>query len=460
MLLLLVYSITLKCLEGLSLIMEQFFKDLSKSILSNIKSGEDLMLNFWGEDSHFTRFNQSKIRQNGFVSDATLSITLILNQKTCSTSFSLSKNLSNDLSSALLHLSELRNDIVFLPEDPFIVFPKEGKSSSQKKSGDLLPIDQVVQSLSPAIKNVDLAGIWASGHIFIGYANSKDLFHWFSTDSYSFDYSLVTKTEKMVKDTFAGTHFNLDEYNSFMGNSITQLKMLENKPMQLSPGDYRTYIAPAGVSDLLGMFSWNGLSEGAIRRGQSAFLKMKNENVKLSPCFSLNEDFSTGLTPMFNDDGELAAKKLPLINTGMLKNTLINSRTAQEYKIESNFAGSWEGLRSPVMDTGDLNESDISEKIDKGVYLNNLHYLNWSDNIGGRITGMTRYACFWVENGEIVAPIENMRFDDTIYNIFGDKLESVTNHSQFIPDTGTYSNRSFGGTECPGILLNSFSLTL
>ena len=31
----------------------------------------------------------------------------------------------------------------------------------------------------------------------------------------------------------------------------------------------------------------------------------------------------------------------------------------------------------------------------------NLHYLNWSDNIGGRITGMTRYACFWVENGEI-----------------------------------------------------------
>ena len=57
--------------------MEQFFKDLSKSILSNVKSDEHLMLNFWGENSHFTRFNQSKVRQNGFVSDATLSITLI-----------------------------------------------------------------------------------------------------------------------------------------------------------------------------------------------------------------------------------------------------------------------------------------------------------------------------------------------------------------------------------------------
>jgi len=440
--------------------MEQFFKDLSKSILSNVKSDEHLMLNFWGENSHFTRFNQSKVRQNGFVSDATLSITLIVNQRTCSTSFSLTKNLSNDLSIAMQYLDSLRSDIVFLPEDPFIVFPKSGESSSQNKSGQLLPIAEVVDSLSPAIKNVDLAGIWASGNIFVGFANSKDLFHWFSTDSFSFDYSLVTETEKMVKDTFAGTHFNLDDYNSFMANSIVQLKMLENKPVQLKPGDYRTYIAPAGVSDLLGMFSWNGLSEGAIRRGQSAFLKMKNENVKLSPCFSLNEDFSTGLTPMFNDEGELAVQKLPLINDGVLKNTLINSRTAQEYKIESNFAGGWEGLRSPVMSKGDLIENNIPKEIDTGVFLNNLHYLNWSDNIGGRITGMTRYACFWVENGKIVAPIENMRFDDTIYNIFGKNLESVTNHSQFIPDTGTYSSRSFGGTDCPGILLNSFSLTL
>tara|TARA_B100000609_G_scaffold199345_1_gene202253 strand:- start:4714 stop:6036 length:1323 start_codon:yes stop_codon:yes gene_type:complete len=440
--------------------MEQFFKDLSQKILCEAQQNEHLMLNFWGENSHFTRFNQSKVRQNGIVSDATLSITLIIGQKTCSTSFSLSKNLSNDLSLSLQYLNTLRSDIVFLPDDPFIVFPKEGKSSSQNRTGQLLPMEKVVTSLSPAIENVDLAGIWASGNIFVGYANSKGLSHWFSTDSFSFDYSLVTEDERMVKDTYAGTHFDLNDYNMFMENSILKLSMLKNKAVKLNPGDYRTYIAPAGVSDLLGMFSWNGLSEGSIRRGQSAFLKMKNNEASLSPCFSLTEDFSTGLTPMFNDEGELAVSKLPLINNGALQNTLINSRTAKEYEINSNYASSYEGLRSPVMSTGNLSENDITKEINSGVYLNNLHYLNWSDNIGGRITGMTRYACFWVENGEIVAPIENMRFDDTIYNIFGKNLESVTSHSQFIPDTGTYSSRSFGGTNCPGILLNSFSLTL
>ena len=69
--------------------MELFFKNLSNNILSNLKSGEDLMINFWGENSHFSRFNQSKIRQNGFVSDMTLSINLIISQRTCSVSFYL-----------------------------------------------------------------------------------------------------------------------------------------------------------------------------------------------------------------------------------------------------------------------------------------------------------------------------------------------------------------------------------
>ena len=200
-------------------------KKYSKQIIPLI--GPKRAFNFWGEDSHFTRFNQSKVRQNGFVSDATLSITLISNQKTCSTSFSLSKNASNDLLTALSHLEKLRKDINFLPEDPFIVFPKEGQSSSTSSNGELLSVDKVVDALSPAIKNVDLAGIWASGNIYVGYANSKGLLHWFSTDSFSFDYSLITESEKMVKDTFAGTNFDLEKYNSFMKNSINQLQLLD-----------------------------------------------------------------------------------------------------------------------------------------------------------------------------------------------------------------------------------------
>ena len=103
---------------------------------------------------------------------------------------------------------------------------------------------------------------------------------------------------------------------------------------------------------------------------------------------------------------------------------------------------------------------NILKEIGTGIYLSNLHYLNWSDRPGGRITGMTRYACFWVENGEVVAPIENMRFDDSIYNFFGENLEAVTNKAYLHPTVETYDGREMGGVSCPGILLKSFELTL
>ena len=108
--------------------METFFRNLSNKILNHLKSNEELMINFWGENSHFTRFNQSKVRQNGFVSDVTLSITLIFNNRTCSASFSLSNHDKEDLEKALSYLDSLRNDIVKLPKDTSSGYEKLFKS--------------------------------------------------------------------------------------------------------------------------------------------------------------------------------------------------------------------------------------------------------------------------------------------------------------------------------------------
>jgi predicted Zn-dependent protease len=99
-------------------------------------------------------------------------------------------------------------------------------------------------------------------------------------------------------------------------------------------------------------------------------------------------------------------------------------------------------------------------ELDTGLYLSNLHYLNWSDRPTGRITGMTRYACFWVEDGELVAPIENLRFDESLYHCLGDRLINLTTTQDFIPETGTYDHRNLGGAWLPGAIINDFTFTL
>ena len=388
------------------------------------------------------------------------SMILISNNRKSSISLTLTGNIDNDKSLILFNLNQLRDNVKFLPEDPFIVMPTVVKSSSEIYSGSLLNNKDSVNNLIPAMQGVDLTGIWASGKIFSGNANSMGLEHWFETETFSLDYSIINDEQKMVKACYAGTHWNQKEYEDFLFASKQKMELMSKKSISIEPGEYRAYIAPDGVSDLIGMLSWGGIGESSIQQGDSSLIKLKNLESKLSPCFNLSEDFSSGMVPRFNGMGEVAPEKLPLIVAGALKNTLVSSRTEKEYNIPTNYASSDEGLRSPIMSSGKINENDVLKNIEKGVYLSNLHYLNWSDRIGGRITGMTRYACFWVEDGEIVAPIENMRFDDTIYNIFGQNLEESTDKLHLVPNVGTYDGRNLGGTYCPGIILSSFALTL
>jgi predicted Zn-dependent protease len=73
---------------------------------------------------------------------------------------------------------------------------------------------------------------------------------------------------------------------------------------------------------------------------------------------------------------------------------------------------------------------------------------------------MTRFATFWVEHGKLAAPLEVMRFDETVYRMLGENLVGLTAEREWIVDAGTYSQRSTSSTRLPGALVADFTLTL
>ena len=440
--------------------MENKFKNISRTIYSQLKKDELLTLSFTGEESQFIRLNNAKIRQTGLVNDADINMKMIANGTTCTGSFTLSGNDEIDKKRSELEIQRMRLESTQILKDPYLIKPGGSGSSRQIKRSSGLGFNDAVDAILPAIQGVDFVGILSNGKMCRGNSNSLGQEHWFETESFSLDYSLVSTNHQMVKGTFAGTDWDQNEYEHYLIQSKKKLELMELSPVKVETGNYKTWFEPAAVSDFLSMFSWNGISEASIQQGCSGFGKMRNDDARLSSKFSISEDFSSGLVPKFNSDGEVSSNELKIISSGELKNTLISSRTANEYNRTSNFAEAGEYLRSPFMKPGVLDQSDVLKEIDKGLYLSNIHYLNWSDNPNGRITGLTRYACFWVENGEIVGPINTMRFDDSFYNYFGDNLLQVGNKTEFIPNTSTYGNREIGGTTCPGILADSFALTL
>jgi predicted Zn-dependent protease len=441
--------------------LEKTFNQLVETLLIKKAENEHFTARLSSESSQFTRFNSAKVRQTGYVHDGSIQLTLMANQRSSYRQFPFTGNWDIDWQLAHTALQELRDELPLLPIDPYLVIPSGNNTSREVNIGKLLTPEILLPSILETVANLDFTGMYAGGIVIRGYGDSSGQKHWFATDSFNLDYSLFMASGQAVKGTFAGSEWNEAAYLAKINDGKQQLEMLSRPVKELPKGQYKTYFAPAAVADLLGMLSWGAISEADIQQGNSALAVLSRQEKQLSSKFTFKENFQSGLVPRFNNLGEMAAPELTLIEKGILINSLVNSRTAKEYNKPANGANGSETLRSPEINPGNLTFEEILPSLDTGLYVSNLHYLNWSDRPSGRITGMTRYACFWVENGEIIAPIANLRFDESLYRFWGaENLIDLTNFHEFIPEVGTYENRQLGGSLVPGMLVKDFTYTL
>jgi len=76
------------------------------------------------------------------------------------------------------------------------------------------------------------------------------------------------------------------------------------------------------------------------------------------------------------------------------------------------------------------------------------------------MTGMTRFASFRVEHGEIVAPLNVMRFDESLYRMLGENLLALTQERELLIDSTSYGQRGTDSALLPGALIEDFRFVL
>ena len=151
---------------------------------------------------------------------------------------------------------------------------------------------------------------------------------------------------------------------------------------------------------------------------------------------------------------------MPLVTNGKLVGSLVSPRTAKEFELATNGANASESPESLEMAGGVLAGEDALAALDTGLYLGNLWYLNFSDRPACRVTGMTRFASFWVDRGRIVAPVNVMRFDDSIYRLLGEHLVGLTAESELVVSGDSYRARSVSSMRLPGAVVSEMAFTL
>ena len=438
--------------------MRDYFFELADALLRQCHAHEVLLLTLAGEHSDFVRLNQALIRQAGSVTQNLLTLHLIHAQKQATATLDLSGQLSHDLAQAKQLLTQLREQLPHLPDDPFLYYATEIHSSDQVRSAQIPESSAALDEILSKTTGNDLVGIWANGATYSAFANTFGQRNWHSQSSFNFDWSLYHNADKAVKGGYAGDAWDGALFTYKLDQARQQLSALSLPPRTIAPGKYRAYLSPHAVRELLDMMSWGGFGLKSHRAQHTPLLKMVKEGWRLSPKFSLREDHDEGLTPAFTHTGFIKPQGVDLIHEGIYRDTLVSARSAKEFNAPLN--ADHEHPQSLSLSPGLLDQSEILTTLDTGLYINNLWYCNFSDHNHCRITGMTRFACFWVERGEIVAPINVMRFDDTIYSMFGDQLLALTHERETLLDASSYEHRSATSYRLPGALLEALTLTL
>ena len=438
--------------------MEQYFYEITGGLFDQLQGQEVLLANLRGEESDFARITRSRVRQAGSVTQWDLWLELIGGPRHVHASITLTGQADTDRARARELLAGLRASLPTVPEDPYLLYATEVRSGRQIGEDHLPDAQDTVQAILAAGEGRDMVGIHAQGGIYRGFANSLGQRNWFATYSFHLDWTFYHQADKAVKAAYAGFAWDPDEFARKVDAAGEQLSILARPPKTIEPGEHRVYLAPAAMREFLAMIAGSGFGLKAHRTKTTCLLKMLGNGAALAPAVTLRENTAEGLAANFQGQGFRKPDQVTLIENGRYRDCLVSPRSAKEYGQEPN-----SGAEYPVsldMAAGDVSLDEVLSRLSDGVYVNALWYLNYSDRPACRITGMTRFATFWVESGRIVAPLSVMRFDETAYRVLGENLIGLTAERDFLPSSETYGSRSTGSARLPGGLVENFRFTL
>jgi predicted Zn-dependent protease len=94
----------------------------------------------------------------------------------------------------------------------------------------------------------------------------------------------------------------------------------------------------------------------------------------------------------------------------------------------------------------------------KGIYVTRFHYTNVVEPMKAVITGMTRDGTFWIEDGEIKNPIQNLRFTESILKAFS-RVKAISRERKICTSGSVYGRRFVTGTVAPAVQIDGFNFS-
>ena len=247
-------------------------------------------------------------------------------------------------------------------------------------------------------------------------ANSEGLFTYFRYADASF--ILTCRTPDQPGSGWAGTTGAKDIRNidAAMLTEVAADKALKSaKPRAIEPGNYTVILEPRPaaryLSLMLGSLNARSAEEGRSFMSGKARGETRIGEKVFGDNFTLRSEISNQVlrqSPVGQDG--LPARDITWIEKGVVRNLYYDRYWAQRQKKDP--TGTMPGM-SLVMDGGTASIDEMIRSTRRGLLVSFFWYIRPVDNMTLLNTGMTRDGLFLIENGEIVGPVQNFRWNES-----------------------------------------------
>jgi PmbA protein len=424
---------------------ESKIKHLLETALA-LSPADETEVSLTATDESLTRFANNEIHQNVFEADARFEVRAVFGKRvgTGSTNHLTVDSIKRIIDTAC---QAARHQ----PENPeFAGLPKP----TDMRRVD--SFDDAVASASPELRAGAVAGIcraasavngvaagaYSTSAIESAIANSHGV--WGYHPATTADLTLVVAKDDATGYAH-GSHWQLATVNTErLGQEAVDkavaVSRRESKP--LKAGEYPVILEPYAVADLIENLAACGMGALAVQEGRS-WMNGRMGKPALSPLISIWDDgYDLNGEPMPFDCEGVPKQRVDLIRAGTPTAPVYDTLTAARAGRASTghaqpIDEDWDGPApsNMVMAEGDTSLEAMIAQTERGVYVTRFWYVNALTERNCTLTGMTRDGTFWIEKGELVGPLNNARFTQSMIKALK-RVAAIGNDSR--PISGYY----------------------
>ena len=254
-------------------------------------------------------------------------------------------------------------------------------------------------------------------------------------------------------ERFSGDVADLDPEE--IGARAADKAVRSQRPSPLEPGRYPVVLEPSATATLVGFLAWVGFGGRDYLEGRSCFSGKTGEQVAASAVSICDDPLDPHTIGAPFDFEGVPHRRVDLIRDGVFLEAVYDRRTGREAGRES----TGHALPAPNPDgpyplnlsmaTGDATIDQMIAATQRGVLVTRFHYSNIVNPVESSITGMTRDGTFLIEHGEVVGPVVNFRFTQSI-------LEALSSATMVGTEAELASEFFFSASRVPALKVERF----